>query len=76
MSEGQQVILEDGSSCGITGVDFIRLRMFDGRVRILTDVHHVSNLWRSIVALGYLEEKDFTFRSDSRVLISPRAAGL
>ena len=53
MGEGQQMILGDGSSCGIVGVGSIRLRIFDRRVRTLTDVHPISNLRGSIVSLGY-----------------------
>ena len=68
MGEGQQVILGDGSSYSAAGVGSIKLRMFDERMRTLTDVHHVSDLRRSIVSLGYLEENGFIFRSDSGVL--------
>ena len=70
------MILGDESSCGVAGVGSIRLRMYDGRVWILIDVHHVSNLRRSVVSLRYLEEKDFIFRSNSGVLMSPRITGL
>ena len=68
VGEGQQVILGDGSSCGVAGVGSIRLRMFDERVQTLTDAHHVPDLRRSVVSLGYLEEKGFIFRSNSGVL--------
>ena len=62
------MILGDGSSCGVAGVGSIKLRMFDERMRILTDVHHISDLKRSVVSLGYLEEKGCTFRSNLGVL--------
>ena len=61
------MILGNGSYCGIVGVGSIRLKMYDGRVRTLTNVHHVPKLKRSIVSLGYLE-KSFIFRSNSMVL--------
>ena len=62
------MILGDKSSYGVAEVNSIRLRMYDGRVLILTDVHHVSDLRRNIVSLRYLEEKGFIFRSDLGVL--------
>ena len=62
------MILGDGSSYGVAEVGSIRLRMFDRRVRTLIDVHHVSDLRRSVVSLRYLEEKDFIFKSYPRVL--------
>ena len=68
VGEGQRVILGDGSSCSVAGVGSIKLRMFDGRVRILTNVHYILDLRRSIVSLGYLVEKDCTFRSNSGIL--------
>ena len=44
VGEGQQVILGDGSSCGVAGIGSIKLRMLNRRIRILTDVHHISDL--------------------------------
>ena len=62
------MILGNGSSYGVARVDSIRLRMYDGSMQTLTDVHHVPNLCRSVVSVGYLEEKDFIFRSDLGML--------
>ena len=56
MDKGQRVILRDGSFCGVVGMGSIKLRMFDGRVRILADVHHVPDLKRSVVSLRHLKK--------------------
>ena len=68
VGHGQQVTLGDGNSYDVAGAGSIRLRIFDERVWTLTNVHHVSDLRGSVVSLGYLEEKGFIFKSDSRML--------
>ncbi|KAG1368365.1 hypothetical protein COCNU_14G008330 [Cocos nucifera] len=49
------VILGDDHSCKVAGIGTIRVGMFDGMVRTLTNVKHISELKKNLVSLGYLE---------------------
>ena len=42
-------------SCKIAGIGNIRIKMFDGTVKILTDVRHVPELRNNIISLGVLD---------------------
>ena len=39
-------------SCKVVGIGSIRIKMFDGTVKILTDVRHVPELRKNLIYLG------------------------
>jgi len=41
--------------CKTVGIGNIRMRMFNGQIRTLTNVRHVSDLKKSLFSLGALE---------------------
>ena len=41
--------------CKVVGTGSIRIKMFDGTVKILTDVRHVPNLRKNLISLGVLD---------------------
>jgi hypothetical protein len=59
----QQWLLDSGASNNmclhrhwfITGIGSIRIKMFDGSVKILTDVRHVPELRKNLISLGVLD---------------------
>jgi len=44
--------------CKTVGIDNIRMRMFDGQVRTLTNVHRVPDLRKILFSLGALEDQE------------------
>ena len=46
----------------------IKIKMFDGVVRILTDVRHVSNLRKSLISLGTLDVNGYAFANANGIL--------
>jgi hypothetical protein len=42
-------------SCKVVGIGSIQIKMFDGSVKILTDVRHVPELRKSLISLGVLD---------------------
>jgi hypothetical protein len=42
-------------SCKVVGIGSIRIKMFDGSVKILTDVRHVPDLRKNLISLGVLD---------------------
>ncbi|KAG8472215.1 hypothetical protein CXB51_034291 [Gossypium anomalum] len=73
VSEGV-VLMGNNASCKIVGVGAIKVKMFDGVVRTLSDVRHVPELKRNLISLSTLDLKGYRYTSESGVLkISKRS---
>ena len=59
--EEGSVTLEDDHPCKVAGIENVRVRMFDGIVRTLTNVKHVPKLKKNLISLGYLERQGYVF---------------
>ncbi|KAG8472701.1 hypothetical protein CXB51_034566 [Gossypium anomalum] len=64
MSEGA-VLMGNNASCKITGVGTIKVKMFDGVVRTLSDVRHVLELKRTLILLSTLDSKRYRYTAES-----------
>ena len=51
------VFVAHDHSWKVVGVGTIKITMFDGVVRTLSDAHHVPDLRRNLISLGALESK-------------------
>ncbi|KAK8926344.1 hypothetical protein KSP39_PZI018272 [Platanthera zijinensis] len=71
---GGRVRMGNQSECEISGVGSIRIRMFDGVVRTLTDVRYVPELRKSLLSLGTLEAAGYSYTSSSGYLEVRRGA--
>ena len=49
----------------VAGVGTIRVRMYDGVIRTLSNVKHVPELKKNLISLGYLEEQGYAFSCQS-----------
>jgi len=47
--------------CKTVGIDSIRMRMFDGQVRTLTNIRHITDLKKNLLSLGALEARGYKF---------------
>ncbi|KAG8492401.1 hypothetical protein CXB51_009724 [Gossypium anomalum] len=73
VSEGV-VLMGNNCSCKIVGVGTIKVKMFDGVVRTLSDVRHVPELKRNLISLSTLDSKGYRYTAESGVLkISKRS---
>jgi hypothetical protein len=46
-------------SCKVVGIGSIQIKMFDGTVKILTDVRHVLELRKNLISLGVLDTRGY-----------------
>ncbi|KAG8475529.1 hypothetical protein CXB51_032298 [Gossypium anomalum] len=67
VSEGV-VLMGNNASCKITGVGTIKVKMFDGVVRTLSDVRHVPELKRNLILLSTPDSKGYRYITESGVL--------
>jgi hypothetical protein len=49
------VYMRNDISCKVVGIGNIRIKMFDGTVKILNDVRHVPDLRKNLISLGVLD---------------------
>jgi len=59
--DGGSVIMGNNTVCKTVGIGNIRMRMFDGQIRILTNVRHVPDLKKSFLSFGALEAQGCKF---------------
>ncbi|KAG8500185.1 hypothetical protein CXB51_004397 [Gossypium anomalum] len=67
VSEGV-VLMGNNASCKIAGVGTIKVKMFDGVVRTLSEVRHVPELNRNLISLSTLDSKGYRCIAESGVL--------
>lgn len=61
LNEGK-VLLGNHASCKVVGIGTVKIKMFDGIVRVLMDVRHVPDLRKNLISLGTLDSKGYTYR--------------
>ncbi|KAG8501296.1 hypothetical protein CXB51_003445 [Gossypium anomalum] len=67
VSEGV-VLMGKNASCKIAGVGTIKVKMFDGVVRTLSDIRHVPELKRNLILLSTLDSKGYRYTTERGVL--------
>ncbi|KAG8503716.1 hypothetical protein CXB51_001714 [Gossypium anomalum] len=67
VSEGV-VLMKNSTSCKIAGVGIIKVKMFNGVVRTLSDVRHVPELKRNLILLSTLDSKGYRYTAESGAL--------
>ena len=64
-ADGGSVSLGDDHSCEVAEIGSIRVRMYDGIIRTLSNVKHVPKLKKKLIFLDYLEEQGYAFSSQA-----------
>ncbi|KAG8498693.1 hypothetical protein CXB51_005074 [Gossypium anomalum] len=59
------VLMGNNASCKIAGVGTIKVKMFDGVVRTLSDVRYVPELKRNLISLSTLDSKGYRYTAES-----------
>ncbi|KAG8490652.1 hypothetical protein CXB51_013912 [Gossypium anomalum] len=62
------ILMRNNASCKIASVGTIKVKMFDGVVRTLSDVRHVPELKRNLISLSTLDSKGYRYTAESTVL--------
>ncbi|KAL0383176.1 UNVERIFIED_CONTAM: Retrovirus-related Pol polyprotein from transposon TNT 1-94 [Sesamum calycinum] len=58
------VYLGDDRCCNIVGVGEVRIKMYAGTVRTLSDVRHISDLKKNLISLSTLHKNGFIPKAD------------
>ncbi|KAH9678917.1 hypothetical protein KPL71_025907 [Citrus sinensis] len=65
---GGEVMMGNNSLCKVVGLGTIRLKMFDGVIRELSEVRHVPELKRNLISLGILDQMGCIIKMKSGVM--------
>ena len=66
--DGRKVLMGNDEACKVVGIDTIRIKMYDGFIRTLTDVRHVPKLKKNLISLGTLDSNGCTYKAEGGVL--------
>ncbi|KAL0301486.1 UNVERIFIED_CONTAM: Retrovirus-related Pol polyprotein from transposon TNT 1-94 [Sesamum radiatum] len=58
------IYLGDDRCCNIASVGDVRIKMYDGTVRTLSDVRHIQDLKKNLITLGTLHKNGFIPKAD------------
>lgn len=62
-TDGGTVMLGNDHTCQIRGIGSIKIKMYDGKVRKLSEVRYVPDLRRNLISLGVFDSKGYKFES-------------
>jgi hypothetical protein len=65
---GSSVLIGNDVVCQTSGVGTVKIKMFDGIVRTLTDVRHVPDLKKNLISLGTLDAAGCKFTTVGGVM--------
>jgi hypothetical protein len=68
VSAAGSVLMGDNSPCQIEGKGSIRIKMFDGTIRTLTDVRYIPKMKRNLISLSALDDKGYKYSGGGGVL--------
>ena len=56
------------ATCPIIGIDTVKIKMFDGIVRVLSNVRHVLYLKKNLISLRVLEDLGYSYSSKGGIM--------
>jgi len=62
------VLMGNDQPCKIVGIGSVKIQMFDGVVRTLTNVRHIPDMCKNLISLGELDSKGFRWSTEHGVL--------
>ena len=62
------VIMGNDATYSIIGIGIVKIKMFDGVVRVFEDVRHIPDLRKNLISLGVLDDLGYSYSSKGRVM--------
>ena len=63
-----EVLMGNNMTCKVLGIGTMRIKMYDGVVRILSNVRHVPDLRKNLLSLGIFDSQGYKYTSEGGVL--------
>ena len=65
---GGEVLMGNNMICKVLGTGIVRIKMYDGVVRTLSNVRHMPDLRKNILSLGIFNSQGYKYTSEGGVL--------
>ena len=65
---GGMVQMGNDATCPVIGIGTVKIKMFDGVVRVLSNVRHVPDLRKNSISLGVLDDLGYTYSSKGGIM--------
>src|ERR1044072_8002533 len=62
------ILLGNNKACKIADVGFVRFKLHDDSIRLLTEVRYVPDLKRNLISLSECEKNEYVFRGEKSIL--------
>ena len=62
------VQMGNDATCLIIGIGIVKIKMFDGVVRVLSNVRHVLDLRKNLISLGVLDDLGYLYSSKGGIM--------
>ena len=56
-------IMSNDATCLVIGIGTVKIKIFDGVVRVFGDVKHILNLIKNLISLGALDDLGYSYSS-------------
>ena len=66
--DGGMVQKGNDATCPVIGIGTVKIKMFDGVVRVLSNVRHVPNLRKNLISLGLLDDLGYSYSSKGGIM--------
>ncbi|GFS31987.1 SNF7 family protein [Actinidia rufa] len=66
--DGRVVLMGNGNACKMMGIGTIRLKMYNGTIKVLTDVRYVPDLKKNLISLGDFDSEGYKIILEGGVL--------
>ena len=63
-----EVLMGNNMICKVLGIGIVRIKMYDGVVRILSNVRHVPDLRKNLLSLGIFDSQGYKYTGEGGVL--------
>ena len=71
---GGMVQMGNDATCPVIGIGTVKIKMFDGVVRVLSNVRHVPDLRKNLISLGVLDDLGYSYSSKGGIMKITKSA--
>ena len=73
---GGMVQIGNDATCPVIGISTVKIKMFDGVVRVLSNVRHVPDLRKNLISLGILDDLGYPYSSNGGIMKITKGASM
>ena len=64
------------ATCPVIGIGTVKIKMFDGVMRVLSNVRHVPDIRNNLISLGILDDLGYPYSSNGGIMKITKGASM